>query len=214
MALLGLLVYVFVRSFYPARIAGPRREPAVHAARGVQRGVRSFALLLFGSNVTAHDAVVRVPGLAADERRRCSRALTDAERARHVLHRWVAVVVGRHRVGDGARRVAHAALAPVVVRLAVAAAVLFPIQALVGGLQVLTGLADWTQTLHLALGAIIWALAAALAVAATTRRATAVAGRDSRRSRRGRPAPDRRRRGAPPPAGAHAGATPSAPTSR
>ena len=34
MALLGLLVYVTVRAFYPARIAGPRRLPAVHAARG------------------------------------------------------------------------------------------------------------------------------------------------------------------------------------
>ena len=47
---------------------------------------------------------------------------------------------------------------PRVIRLAVAAGVLFPIQAIVGGLQVLTGLSGWTQTLHLALGAIIWAL--------------------------------------------------------
>ena len=43
---------------------------------------------------------------------------------------------------------------------------LYTIQAVVGGLQVLTGLAAWTQTLHLALGAVIWGLAAGLAVVA------------------------------------------------
>jgi protoheme IX farnesyltransferase len=43
--------------------------------------------------------------------------------------------------------------------------VLYGIQVVVGGLQVLTRLAGWTQTLHLALGATIWALMAALAVA-------------------------------------------------
>jgi protoheme IX farnesyltransferase len=41
--------------------------------------------------------------------------------------------------------------------LAAIAAALFPIQALVGGLQILTDLSGWSQTLHLALGAIIWA---------------------------------------------------------
>ncbi len=55
---------------------------------------------------------------------------------------------------------------PTLVRLALLIAVLFPIQALIGGLQVLTQLAEWTQTLHLALGAVIWTLASALAVAA------------------------------------------------
>jgi protoheme IX farnesyltransferase len=44
-----------------------------------------------------------------------------------------------------------------VVRLAAVAAVLFPIQAIVGGLQILTDLSGWSQTIHLALGAIIWA---------------------------------------------------------
>ena len=49
-----------------------------------------------------------------------------------------------------------------IVRLALTAAILFPIQALVGGLQILTGLAEWTQTLHVALGAVIWAAMAGL----------------------------------------------------
>jgi protoheme IX farnesyltransferase len=52
----------------------------------------------------------------------------------------------------------------VVVRLAVSAAALFVVQIVVGGLQVLTQLSAWSQTLHLALGAIIWALLTALTV--------------------------------------------------
>ena len=39
------------------------------------------------------------------------------------------------------------------VRLALIAALLFPVQAVIGGLQILTQLSGWTQTLHLALGA-------------------------------------------------------------
>ena len=53
---------------------------------------------------------------------------------------------------------------PAIVRLALTAAGLYLVQVLVGGAQVLTKLAAWTQTLHLALGAIIWALMAALVV--------------------------------------------------
>ena len=47
-------------------------------------------------------------------------------------------------------------------RLALVAAVLFPIQAVVGGLQILTDLSGWSQSLHVALGALIWATLAAL----------------------------------------------------
>jgi protoheme IX farnesyltransferase len=50
------------------------------------------------------------------------------------------------------------------VRLSLWAAGLFAAQVIVGGLQVLTRLSGWTQTLHLALGAIVWALLAGLAV--------------------------------------------------
>jgi protoheme IX farnesyltransferase len=49
-----------------------------------------------------------------------------------------------------------------VLRLALAAGLLFPIQAIVGGIQILTGLSGWSQTLHLALGALIWAAMAGL----------------------------------------------------
>jgi len=81
-----------------------------------------------------------------------------------VLHRWVAAIVG-------AIVAALAILAwrtqvdhPTIVRLAVSAAVLFAIQVVIGGLQVLTRLSAWTQTLHLALGAVILALLVGLTV--------------------------------------------------
>jgi protoheme IX farnesyltransferase len=88
--------------------------------------------------------------------------LTEATSA-HVLHRWIAAVVG----------VFVAAVALVawrtqrehstIVRLATWAAGLFALQVVVGGLQVLTRLSAWSQTLHLALGAIVWALLVGLA---------------------------------------------------
>ncbi|MFL5750718.1 MAG: heme o synthase, partial [Chloroflexota bacterium] len=89
--------------------------------------------------------------------------LSEATSA-HVLHRWVAIVVG----------LIVAAVALVawrtqrentpVLRLALVAGILFPIQAVVGGLQVLTGLSGWSQTLHVALGAMIWATLAGLVI--------------------------------------------------
>ena len=49
-------------------------------------------------------------------------------------------------------------------RLAVWSAVLYAIQVVVGGLQILTTLAGWAQVLHLALGTIIWSMLVGLAV--------------------------------------------------
>ncbi len=58
-----------------------------------------------------------------------------------------------------------------------ASAVLFAIQVVIGGAQVLTGLAEWTQTLHLALGAVIWASLTGLTVTSYyTARVDVVAG--------------------------------------
>jgi protoheme IX farnesyltransferase len=85
---------------------------------------------------------------------------------------------------------------PWLVRLAVVAAVLFPIQAVVGGLQILTEMAPWTQTLHLALGALIWASMAGLVVASyyTARTTPAPGGLGVGEGRDGRVAGDARRR--------------------
>jgi protoheme IX farnesyltransferase len=163
MALLGLLVFVLVRSYYPARIAGRGASQrftllAAFAAAAV------YALLLFGSNVTASSQWYVFPDWPLMNGALFP-PLTDANSA-HVLHRWVAVVVGLivWATAWAAWRTQRAH--PSTVRLAMTVAVLFTIQALVGGLQVLTGLAAWTQSAHLALGAVIWALMVALAVTA------------------------------------------------
>jgi len=155
MALLGLLVFILVRSYYPARIGG-RGASQRFTLLAAFTAATVYALLLFGSNVTATSQWYVFPDWPLMNGS-IFPPLTDANAA-HVLHRWVAVVVGVI--------VWLAALAawrtqrsrPALVGLTVSAAVLFTIQAVVGGLQVLTGLAEWTQTLHLALGAVIWAL--------------------------------------------------------
>jgi protoheme IX farnesyltransferase len=171
MSLVGLLVFILVRSFYPARIGrrGSSQRFTLLAAFGA---ATVFALLLFGSHVTAtaqwyvfSDWPLMNGSLLPP--------LTDATVAQ-VLHRWVAIVVGLIVlvVAGAAWRTQRER--PLVLRLALAAGLLFPIQAIVGGLQILTGLSGWTQTLHLALGALIWAAMAGLvAVSYYTARTTA-----------------------------------------
>jgi heme o synthase len=53
---------------------------------------------------------------------------------------------------------------PEIARLGVGASALYLVQAIVGGLQVFTGLAPWSQILHLSLGAGIWGLLVAAVV--------------------------------------------------
>ena len=158
MTLVGLLVWILARSLYPARLTGGGSQRFTLVAAFGAASV--FALLLFGSHVTATSQWYVFPdwplmGGAAFP------TLTDANSAQ-VLHRWIAVIVGSivaavfvaaWRLQPGSRSI---------VRLALVAALLFPIQAVIGGLQILTGLSGWTQTLHLALGAVIWALLVAL----------------------------------------------------
>jgi protoheme IX farnesyltransferase len=162
MALVGLLVYLLVRSLYPARIhgRGTSQRFTLLAAFGA---ATTFALLLFGAHVTAREAWNVFPdwplmgGSIAPP-------LVGEQVVAHVLHRWVAVVVGLivAAVALAAWRMQREHRHLVV--LAFSAALLYPIQAVIGGLQVLTDLAEWTQTLHVALAAIIWGLLVALAV--------------------------------------------------
>ena len=158
MALLGLLVWILARSLYPARLgSGGSQRFTLVAAFGA---ASVFALLLFGSHVTATSQWYVFPDwpLMGGQ---IFPALTDANSA-HVLHRWIAVVVGLIVAGVVAAAWRLRPRNRAIVRLALLAAALFPLQAIVGGLQVLTGLSGWTQTLHLALGAMIWALLVAL----------------------------------------------------
>jgi protoheme IX farnesyltransferase len=155
MTLVGLLVWILVRSLYPARLAAGGRSQrfTIVAAFGA---ASVFALLLFGSHVTATSQWYVFPDWPLMNGTFLP-TLTDGNSA-HVLHRWVAVVVG---LIVAAVLVAAWRTRPrtrPIVRLALIAAILFPIQAAIGGLQILTGLSGWTQTLHLALGAVIWSL--------------------------------------------------------
>ncbi|HYN69913.1 MAG TPA: heme o synthase [Candidatus Eisenbacteria bacterium] len=181
MALVGLLVYLLVRASYPARIAG-RGASQRFTLLATFAAVATFALLLFGSNVTARDAALVFAdwplmngGLApvAPDGRSDLAALYGA----HALHRYVAAAVFvilaavtfvawrrarsmRAGAADGPPGSARLA------RLAGAILVVYVVQVVVGGLQVLTHLAPWTQTLHVALGAVIWGGSAALAASA------------------------------------------------
>jgi protoheme IX farnesyltransferase len=161
MTLVGLLVYVTIRAGFPARIGGrgASQKFTILAAFGA---VATFALLLFGSNVTATETALIFPDwpLMAGSLAPQLTELTSA----HVLHRWVAAVVGAIVAVVAVVAWATQRDRPAIVRLALTAAGLYAVQVLIGGAQVLTKLAAWTQTLHLALGAIIWALMAALVV--------------------------------------------------
>ncbi len=173
MLLVALLVFVTVRAGYPARLSGPGGSQRFTILAAFT-ALATFALLLFGSQVTATDSALVFPdwpfmgGTLAP-------VLTDVTSAQ-VLHRWVAAIVG----------VVVAVLAvsawrtqrdrPTLVRLAVGTAALYAIQVVIGGLQVLTRLSEWTQTLHLALGAVIFAMLVGLTVTSFYTARTALVG--------------------------------------
>jgi protoheme IX farnesyltransferase len=162
MVLLGVLVYITVRAAYPARIGG-RGASQKFTLLAAFAALSTFALLLFGSHVTATDSGLIFPDWPLMGGTFLP-PVTDLTAA-HVLHRWVAVVVGL--IVAVTWLVARRTGQPGHVRaIAGTAAGLYVIQAAVGGAQVMTRLAEWTQTLHVALGAIIWALMAALTVVA------------------------------------------------
>jgi protoheme IX farnesyltransferase len=169
MALIGVLVFLLVRSSYAARIAG-RGGCQRFTLLAAFAAAATFVLLLFGSNVTARNAGLVFPDWPLmsggiypfDPGTPTNVAVLYAA---HALHRYVAAVV----------LVVLAALAVIAVRspglrpwqrtVAVGIFAAYLVQVVVGGLQVVTLLSDWSQTLHLALGALIWGGTVALAVA-------------------------------------------------
>ena len=159
MTLVGLLVWIFVRSLYPARLGsgGASQRFTLVAALGAGS---VFALLLFGSHVTATSQWYVFPDWPLMNGTLFP-TVTDSNSA-HVLHRWIAIVVGLIVAAVFVAAWRTRPRTRPIIRLAAIAAILFPIQAVVGGLQILTGLSGWTQTLHLALGAVIWSLLVAL----------------------------------------------------
>jgi len=169
MALVGLLVFLLVRSSYPARLGrGASQRFTLLAAFAA---AATFALLLFGANVTARDAGLIFPDwplmngslvpLAPDGRSDLA-ALYGA----HALHRYVAAVVLAILAAVAWAAWRNRAAQPRIAWLAAAILGTYLVQVIVGALQIATLLAPWTQTLHVALGALLWGGAVALAVGA------------------------------------------------
>jgi heme o synthase len=161
LTLVALLVFLTVRAGYPARIGGRGASQRFTLLAAFTTAV-TFALLLFGSNVTATSSALVFPDWPLMDGSLIPQ-ITDITAA-HVLHRWVAafvaIIVAALAVVAWRTQREH----PTLVRLAVGSAVLYAIQVVIGGAQVMTRLAEWTQTLHLALGAVIWAMLTGLTV--------------------------------------------------
>ncbi len=170
MSLLGLLVFVTVRAFYPARLLARGRSQRF-TLLAVLTSAAMFGLLLFGSNVTAQDAGLVFPDwpLMNGSLMPLQAGLDPQVRGlyeAHVLHRYVAafVLVLVWTTALAAWRTQRSRRAVVI--LAALMAIIYPVQVGIGGLQVFTLLADWTQTLHVALSALLWGLSVALAMTA------------------------------------------------
>jgi protoheme IX farnesyltransferase len=170
MALLGLLTYLLVRIRYPAGIGGPGASQRF-TLLATFAAAATYALLLFGSNVMANDAgavftdwplmnggvnPASAPGLDA---------VVAGLYQVHALHRYVAAIVAIIVWITAAAAWRTQGRRPGLVRLALWFAGLFTVQVGIGALLVFTILAPWARTLHVIVGAVVWALGVALAVA-------------------------------------------------
>jgi protoheme IX farnesyltransferase len=179
LALLALLTFIAIRAGYPAQL--PSRGASQRMTLVLAFVAASvYALLLFGSHVTAlGDPAALIfadwplfngqllPAFSADP------GIANLQMA-HFLHRIVAVLVGVFVIAAAVwvwRTVRRARVGgtPVpggeqVLGLAATGAALYLVQVVVGALQITTALAPWAVALHLALGALIWALAVSAAL--------------------------------------------------
>ena len=159
MALFALVIYVLVRSRLPARL--PRRGGwSGFTWLTIVSAAATYLLLLLGAHVRATGTTFAFPdwplmngGLLP--------TLTDVT-APQFLHRWAGALVGLLVAATAITALRGQRRHRSVVWLAVGAAVLFPVQALIGASQIWLDLAPWTQILHLALAAAIWGLLWAL----------------------------------------------------
>ncbi len=161
----GLLTFLFVRAGHSARMPfrGSSQRFTLLAAF---TALAAYAVLLFGSNVTARDAAlvfpdwplmggVIIPPFGAMPSGAQLLAVTNA------LHRYVAAIVGVLLVATWLVAWRGQRTNRVLFRLVTIAALLYPLQAVVGAFQIWTQLAPWTQVVHVALAAFIWTAAVA-----------------------------------------------------
>ncbi len=129
-----------------------------------------YALLLFGSNVMAQNAgavFTDWPLMNGSVDPAFAAGLDPVVAALyqvHALHRYVAaivaIIVWITALAAWRTQRSH----PALVRLGVWMGILFTVQVAIGAFLVFTILAPWARTLHVAVGAVVWALSVALAV--------------------------------------------------
>ena len=174
LALLALLTFIAVRASYPVEL--PRRGASQRMTLLLAfTAACVYALMLFGSHVTANspDASLVYPTWPLFNGQLWPTFSADPTIAfwqtAQFLHRFVALLVGLLLVGTTwvvwrRVRAARAGRGPAlpggqsVLALLATAAALYGVQVIVGALQITTNLAAWAVALHLALGALIWAL--------------------------------------------------------
>jgi protoheme IX farnesyltransferase len=183
LALLGLLTFVAIRARFHADL--PRRGGSQRLTLVLAFVAASvYALMLFGSHVTALGpaAALIFPDWPLFNGSLLPTFSPEPEVARlqlaHFLHRFVAAVVGvfvlvatlivwrsvrRARPATAGGASDGMVRGEAVLGLIGTAAALYAVQVIVGALQIQTTLAAWAVALHLALGALIWALCAGAA---------------------------------------------------
>jgi protoheme IX farnesyltransferase len=162
MGLLAVLLFVWVRSRHPAVVPAPGGWSGFTVLAGLS-ALGVYGLMLLGAHVTATGSALVFEDWPFMDGTLFP--VLDPGVWPHVIHRWASVAVGllvaglvvaAHRGREAAR----------LRRLATTAGVLYIVQVVLGGAQVLTGLAPWTQVAHVAFGAAVFGVLATLAMTA------------------------------------------------
>jgi heme a synthase len=167
MALLALVIYIAASSLAAEGKLG-RYPDAQVSRRATFAAACVFALLLVGSYVTGRDAGY-VFGDWPLMNGRLVPDLSIETHAVHFLHRALAGLTGVVLVAVGAGILRRRADLPLQARLTQVALGLYVVEVLVGAANVWTRLNPAFVTLHLALGALIWAALTGIAVVSRPR---------------------------------------------
>ena len=167
MALFALVIYLLVRSGYPARLQrGGAWDRFTWLAAATT--LATYLLLLLGAHVRATGTTMAFPDWPLMNGSLLP-SLSDAN-VPQFLHRWAGLLVGLLVVATAIAALRTRRAHRSVVWLAVLPALLFPLQGVVGAMQIFFDLAAWTQVLHLALAAAIWGFLVALLLVSHYRR--------------------------------------------
>ncbi len=183
LALLALLIYISLSaSAHEGRLPAPPDAGISKRAKGAAAAV--FLLMLVGSYVSGRGAGLVFPDWPLMDGRVIPDLAVEVK-AIHFLHRALALIVGGVVLWATLQIVKHKEENPFAARMAHIAGGLFFVEVLIGAANVWTELNAAFVTLHLAIGACIWASLVTLTVATNPKLAEA-----SREAGRGRaPAP-------------------------